>query len=102
MIAWCEFSEWLGQDVDVRVLVSQSQSMLETHFSQNRPEPHELYRNYEVDDSLAKPTPVQIAVVDDVLTTGAHFKAMKMVLEDSFRGVQVVGLFLARRVPDTE
>jgi hypothetical protein len=46
--------------------------------------------------------PIQFAVVDDVLTTGAHFKAMKMTLEDAFPGVPLVGLFLARRVPDTE
>lgn len=92
----------LGQNVDVRVLVSQRQSMHEAHFSQNRPGPHELYQNYDVDNALVEPTPIQIAVVDDVLTTGAHFKGMKMTLEDSFPGVPVVGLFLARRVPDTE
>lgn len=93
---------WLGNDVDVRVLVCQKQSMLEAHFSQHRPGPNELYQNYDTDDGLAEPAPLQLAVVDDVLTTGAHFKAMKMTLEDTFPGVPVVGLFLARRVPDTE
>jgi hypothetical protein len=94
--------KWLGQNVDVRVLVSQSETMHEAHFSQDRPGPGELYQNYDVDEALVEPAPVQIAVVDDVLTTGAHFKGMKMVLQDAFPLVPVVGLFLARRVPETE
>jgi hypothetical protein len=44
------------------------------------------------------PAPVRIGVVDDVLTLGAHFRAMKHVLQQRFPGVPVVGFFIARRV----
>lgn len=42
-----------------------------------------------------------VAVVDDLLTSGAHFRAAKRVLTRRFPGIEVVGLFLARRVPET-
>lgn len=92
----------LGANVDVREVVVQSEGMHDAHTAMFRPGPTDYYRNYEIDETLVEPTPARIAVVDDVLTTGAHFKAMKMTLEDAFPGVPVVGLFLARRVPNTE
>jgi predicted amidophosphoribosyltransferase len=61
-----------------------------------------LYNNYTIADELVDPVPSLIAVVDDVLTTGAHFKAMKRILIETFPDVSVVGVFLARRVPNTE
>jgi hypothetical protein len=92
----------LGGGVDVRVLVRQLESTEGAHNSPDRPGPHQLYENYTIDESLAEPVPVQIAVVDDVLTTGAHFKALKRILHERFPEAPIVGLFLARRVPDTE
>jgi predicted amidophosphoribosyltransferase len=61
-----------------------------------------LYQNYEIDESLIEPIPSRIAVVDDVLTTGAHFRTMKRILQETFPEAQVIGLFLARRIPNTE
>ena len=92
----------LGPDIDVRQLVLQIESMESAHNSPDRPSPTEIYDNYTIDASLAEPVPSQIAVVDDVLTTGAHFKAMTRILQDAFPNIGVVGLFLARRVPNTE
>lgn len=92
----------LGPNVDVRTLVLQTENMLAAHDALHRPGPRSLYERYEIDEDLVDPPPSLIAVVDDVLTTGSHFKAMKMILEDAFEDVPVVGLFLARRVPDTE
>lgn len=92
----------LGQNVDVRELVVQSEGMHDAHTAQHRPGPNALYQNYEIRTSLVEPIPSQVAVVDDVLTTGAHFKAMKRILEETFPDAPVVGLFLARRVPETE
>jgi hypothetical protein len=92
----------LGQGVDVRELVIQSEGMHDAHTALYRPGPNSLYQNYQIDQSLVEPMSSRIAVVDDVLTTGAHFKAMKRILEETFPGVPLVGLFLARRVPDTE
>ena len=46
--------------------------------------------------------PASIAIVDDVLTTGAHFRAASTVLAVRFPTAQIVGLFIARRVPDAD
>ncbi len=55
---------------------------------------------YRIDEQVAEPTPTALVVVDDVLTTGAHFKAAQSVLAERFPGVSVFGLFVARRVPE--
>jgi hypothetical protein len=39
-----------------------------------------------------------MAILDDVLTAGTHFRAMSIVLSQRFPGVPIVGLFIARRV----
>lgn len=92
----------IAPNVDVRELVRQTRSTPGAHLLDDRPGPRQLYANYEIDDDLTEPTPSAIAVVDDVLTTGAHFKAMQRILNENFPDVPVVGLFLARRVPNTE
>ncbi len=92
----------LGPQVDARELVLQVQSTEGAHVAVDRPGPQELYDNYVVEPDSIAPTPAQIAIVDDVLTTGAHFKAMKRILNETFPDVGVVGLFLTRRVPNTE
>jgi hypothetical protein len=88
-------------DVDVRELVLQRATIRATHESAARPRPEELYANYHIDESVVDPTPQSIAVFDDLLTTGSHFRAMAMLLSERFPGVPIVGLFVARRVPDT-
>jgi adenine/guanine phosphoribosyltransferase-like PRPP-binding protein len=40
-------------------------------------------------------------LVDDVLTTGAHFKAAQAILQKAFPGVLIIGFFIARRVPES-
>ncbi len=50
--------------------------------------------------SLLEPTPDAIIIFDDVLTTGAHFKAVEAVLRTHFPELPIAGLFLARRAPD--
>jgi len=64
----------LGPHVDVRELIRQMESTEGAHVATDRPGPQQLYDNYVVRLDLSAPTPVQIAIVDDVLTTGAHFK----------------------------
>lgn len=92
----------LGVDVDARELVIQTENMQDAHTAASRPGPSTLYNNYEIEESLVEPIPSQIAVVDDVLTTGAHFKAMKRILSGIYPDAKIVGIFVARRVPGTE
>jgi predicted amidophosphoribosyltransferase len=92
----------IGLKLDIRQLVHQRQAMLAAHESERRPRPREIADNYYIDEALAQPEPSAIGVFDDLLTTGCHFKAMKAVLNDRFPGVAVTGIFLARRVAETD
>ena len=86
---------------DVRELVMQVSSRQPFHNMQSRQNPEEKARNYKINEVVANPSPSLIAVVDDVLTTGCHFKAIKIILSRRFPGVKIIGLFIARRVPDS-
>ena len=91
---------WPGQQADVRELIVQTESTPAAHAAGGgRPGPSEIQDRYEVDEALTVPAPTSIAIVDDVLTTGAHFRASRVVLGARFPAAIIVGLFIARRVP---
>jgi predicted amidophosphoribosyltransferase len=92
----------LGPNVDLREVVEQRVSMLQAHLSFSRPNPDELYANYRIVQAAKEPAPSSIAIVDDLLTSGSHFKAMQRILSETYPDLKVYGLFLARRVPGTE
>ncbi len=52
---------------------------------------------YAINEAIALPSPTHIIVVDDVLTTGSHFVAMKSVLAQRYPTAWIGGLFIARR-----
>jgi hypothetical protein len=56
-------------------LVVQTQSIDAAHESLERPSVEQLFAVYEIDETLAQPTPHAIGVVDDVMTAGTHFVA---------------------------
>ncbi len=88
--------------LDVRELLVQTQSTDAFHETDQRPSPEGLEALYEIDDSQASRQPIEsLAVVDDLLTTGAHFRAAETVLSARFPGTEIIGLFIARRAPDT-
>jgi hypothetical protein len=86
----------LGGPVDVRELVVQSVSMDAAHASGVRPSIADLLQVYRIDETLCDPLPQRIAIVDDVLTAGVHYKAMKSILSGRFPNAQIIGLFVAR------
>lgn len=87
--------------LDMREIVVQTQSTEPAHDSEARPTPTQLAALYAVDPNLLTPVPGIIAIVDDVLTTGSHYRAVKAVLGQTFPGVATIGLFIARRVPES-
>jgi hypothetical protein len=91
---------WPGQPTDIRELVLQPLSTEAVHDAKVRPTPAELEARYALDHALLNPAPQLLAIVDDVLTTGAHHRAVKAILRSAFPEVQIVGLFIARRVPE--
>lgn len=86
--------------LDIRELLLCAASMPAAHLTAQRPTIAQLVANFVVDDTLAEPAPTMIALVDDVLTTGAHFVAAKAVLAARLPDVPIRGLFVARRVHD--
>lgn len=87
-----------GEAFDVRELILQYESTEAAHVSARRPGVGDLIDNYRINEEVAEPAPPDIALFDDVLTSGAHFKAAQSVLRDRYPGVSVVGIFIARRV----
>lgn len=101
MIAWFACRA-IGQGIDVRELVVQQESTRASHASgTNRMTVQELLDLYRLDETLAGPPPTFIAIVDDMLTAGTHYRAMYSVLARRYPDVPIIGLFIARRVfPD--
>lgn len=89
--------------IDARELLLQTRSTPAAHEGAQRPTPEEIATFYRINEDVAEPVPAKLVVIDDMLTTGAHFKAAKSVLVARFPGVRVFGLFVARRaIPETD
>lgn len=91
-----------GRPSNVRELIIQIRSVDATHVSDERPSPDEVLQNYRLDEALCVPEPQLIFLVDDVLTTGCHFKSAKRLLSARFPNASIMGLFVARRVPKSD
>ena len=83
--------------LDIRKLIIQETAMPAAHKSAIRPTPDDIQGNYKVDELLKATVPKTICIVDDMLTTGAHFKAAKNLLSQHFPNSNIIGLFVARR-----
>jgi predicted amidophosphoribosyltransferase len=85
--------------LDVREIVYQRSSLVAAHETQgNRPSVEDLLAVYAIDEQLTPPAPKTIGVVDDVLTVGTHFVAMRTILGNRFPNIKIYGFFIARRV----
>jgi predicted amidophosphoribosyltransferase len=83
--------------LDIRKLVYQSESYIASHTTLNRISLEELLSIYKIDEEYAFPEPNFIFLVDDVLTSGCHYKAMKSILNRRFPNTKLAAIFLARR-----
>ena len=84
--------------LDVREIVTQEENYEAAHDSNKRPTPKRLQEIYVVNERLIAPSPDHVAIVDDILTTGAHFRAIANILSERFPEATIMGLFIARRV----
>jgi predicted amidophosphoribosyltransferase len=89
------------QPLDIRELLVQRQTMEAAHDADVRPSPDQIAAGYQIDESLCQPAPSTVALFDDVITTGAHFVAGRRILQVRFPQAQILGFFIARRVPET-
>jgi hypothetical protein len=91
-----------GLPLDIRELVLQRENMLAAHERDDRPSPDEIAENYYINDERREPAPRSFGIFDDLLTTGSHFKAMQTTLRRQFPDIPITGIFVARRVPETD
>ena len=86
--------------LDVRELIVQTHSVEPTHRRSARLRASDIEAMYGIDEALEAPGTGLVVVVDDLITSGAHFRAAQRTLSRRFPHIDVVGLFLARRVPE--
>ena len=84
--------------LDVCELFSLKESMQASHTTENRLTKNELKNLIFVDDDKLQLTKKTIILFDDILTTGAHFKACKELLKEKLPDIRIIGLFIARTI----
>ncbi|WP_392471393.1 hypothetical protein ACF3OC_08385 [Sphingobacterium cellulitidis] len=88
-------------NADVRELIVAKSDMTPSHESSIRPSINKLKSNYMIDEGLIQGCRKDIILFDDVLTSGAHFKACKELLLEYSPDSDIIGYFIARRLlPD--
>ncbi|MBD1228315.1 hypothetical protein [Xenorhabdus griffiniae] len=92
----------INPELDYRKLITQRNSMAASHTATNRPSPEEIAANYIFDSNLAIGIRPSIVIFDDVLTAGSHYKAMKTVIKQHIPHVEIIGLFIARTVRESD
>ncbi len=87
-----------GTRLDWRELLVATRSRRPRHGDQGSSTIEVLKMALEVNPKCSAPKPSRILLFDDVLTSGATFKACQAVLRAAFPRVEVAGCFVARRV----
>ena len=92
----------IGNDVDIRPLLETAQARDPAHRSDERAGPDMLAAGIRIceDQGGAAPVSTQLVLLDDVLVTGATFLSCRQILLDRFPEAVVLGMFVARRVPE--
>ncbi len=85
-------------NTDIRSLLRQASSTTPDHEQEERLTPDALRAVLEVDMATLQSAPVRsgIILVDDVLTTGKHFKASEVHLRRVIPNTPIAGVFIAR------
>jgi len=86
-----------GKNADVRPMLGLAESACADHESPDRLSYAALRAITRLDEAQAAAPPHgSIAVVDDVLNSGKHFKVAQELLAARFPGIPVIGIFVAR------
>lgn len=94
-----EMELFAGLKLDIRNCIIQRNSTDADHASNaKRLNPEERISLYDFDSHFQQPFPAHITIIDDIITTGSHFKSIKSLLMKAFPEVKIYGLFLARRI----
>ena len=82
---------------DLREILSMRYNIDASHTTTQRPKPAEIEANLLLDEGLCREKKETIFLVDDVIASGAHFKACQHKLQECFPKSEIKGLFIARR-----
>ena len=88
--------EKLSSSLDIRELIMQRESTVADHKAEQRQSLEDLIDNYRFNEQVASPVPARIALFDDLLTTGRHFKAAEHLLRMCYPDTEILGIFVAR------
>ena len=82
---------------DIRELIYTLNDRDSLHGSNNRRSIPDLQANMAIDKTVCAQLGDHIVLFDDVLTTGASFKACKNLILQEYPNTRVIGIFVARR-----
>lgn len=84
--------------LNVAELIAQKKSTQSFHLSNEKRSIDEIQSNYIINQELVPTINNSVIIFDDILTTGAHYIAMKNLISSILPHVSIKGLFIARRV----
>ncbi|MFB6456553.1 hypothetical protein ACE38W_14880 [Chitinophaga sp. Hz27] len=87
-----------GGEINLKEILYIDQNMKTSHLAKNgeRMKPTEIQECLRINENECQDVRDYIVIFDDILTTGAHFKACQATLQQRFPGKQIIGLFLGR------
>ncbi len=74
------------------------QSFPSAHAGGGSRKPFEIKKNILVSPFTIEPVPKRVFLIDDMITTGGHFRACKDILLEKYPDLQVIGIFWAKHV----
>lgn len=89
-------------DLIVQNIIDLSQDLPSAHSENGIRNPNELENFIIVSDFINIPTPKQVFLIDDMITTGGHFKAIKKCFNRKYPDTEIIGVFWAKHIFDTE
>ena len=89
-----------GYDLDLRLLLTQTQSMAPDHNARIRSGADWLYRRLQVDVAALRIRPLRSRIVlfDDLLVSGKHYQCCRRRLREQLPHSPISGCFIARRL----
>ena len=91
----------MGRDfnIDIREMITVRETRIASHQSDIRPSVEGIKNNLLLDSSAFHDLPSKpIALFDDIITAGTHFKACQQLILEYQPNAKIIGVFVARRV----
>ena len=83
-------------DLIIQKIIDVNNELLSVHSEGGSRRPEDLIPFLEVSDFTIQPLPNRVFFVDDLITSGGHFRACKTVFNKKYPDIQFIGVFWAR------